>query len=327
MAADKSGKFANFTCYSRILGQERAKRLIERALSSDRLPHAFLFKGPDGVGKKLFAQGLAAALNCRASIDHHACGQCVSCRKYQSGNHPDFMAIEPDKGAIKIDQVREMIKALSYPPYESVLRIVLLVDVHTMRAEAANSLLKTLEEPPPGNLLILTAEAAKDVLTTISSRCQVIPFFPLAEEQTVEVLYEQHAEIDRNTASMLAKMSEGSPGRALLMYSAELIAVMEKIGGLLTDPESSKDYSIGKVLKMAEEMAALKENLPFLFSLLRIWFSNRLLGREQGLTVQKRWNSREIFGRLQAIDRAEKELLRNCNRNLVCEVLLFRLLH
>ena len=87
--------------------------------------------------------------------------------------------ISPEKGVIKIDQIRRLTRELSYPPYESLMRVVVLEDVHTMRREAANSLLKTLEEPPENNLLILTAEASQEILATLTSRCQVVPFQPI----------------------------------------------------------------------------------------------------------------------------------------------------
>jgi DNA polymerase III subunit delta' len=316
-------------CFSELLGQEKAKRLVTRSITANRVPHAYIFKGPEGVGKKMFARGLAAALNCRAGEKGKACGICSSCRKFRSGNHPDFMVISPDKGTIKIDQVREMCRALSYPPYESELRVVLLEDVHTMRPEAANSLLKTLEEPPANNLLILTAEASREILTTISSRCQVVPFFGLTEEQTVEILRRRESTLDQESAQLLARLAEGSPGRALLLYKAELIDTMKKIVDLVTTPAGNADGNVGLLLQMAEEMAALKENLSPLFGLLRLWLRDVLLGGDEFRVAMpdsgKSWSSELLFAKLAAIDQAERELSRNCNRTLVCEVVLFHL--
>lgn len=316
-------------CYSDLLGQEKAKKMVRRGLAAGRMPHAYVFKGPAGIGKKLFAKGLAAALNCEGGALGRACGTCRSCRKFYSGNHPDFLVVRPDKGAIKIDQVREMCRALSYPPYESALRVVLLADVHMMRPEAANSLLKTLEEPPPGNLLILTAESSRDILPTISSRCQVVPFFALSEEQTVTILRRQEIDLDQQTALLLARLAEGSPGRALLLYHADMVAILRRLVSLVTAPDAQADHNIGKLLRMAEEMAALKENLPALFGLLRLWLRDMLLAgdEDQGNWADsgKSWSSALVFAKLAAIDRAERELARNCNRTQVCEVVLFRL--
>ncbi len=317
-------------CFTQLLGQEKAKQLIGRSLAADRIPHAYIFKGAEGVGKRLFAKGVAAAVNCRDKNRIGACGKCTSCKKFRSMNHPDFLAIRPEKGVIKIDQIRRMCRELSYPPYESAMRVVLLEDVHTMRREAANSLLKTLEEPPENNLLILTAEASQELLATLTSRCQVVPFVPLSITDTVAILV-QHG-MDRETAQLLARLSEGSPGKALLFQQTEMVPLWRELVSYLSDPLMEPDRDVGGLLLLAEKMAQLKGEVLSLLGLLRIWVRDLLLNDEQDSTVVqeggsavKNWSSSELFAKLQAIDRAEKELARNCNRNLVCEVLLFKL--
>ena len=316
-------------CYSQLTGQEKAKRLLGKTLTSDRLPHGFLFKGPDGVGKCLYGRGLAAAINCKDDTCVGACGRCSSCRKFYSGNHPDFSIIRPDKGAIKIDQIRQLVKSISYPPYESSMRIVVLEDVHTMRREAANSLLKTLEEPPVGNLLILTADSSREVLATLTSRCQVIPFMPLDTEQTCTILKER--EIEEKEARLLARLSEGSPGVALMLHKTEMVPMWGEVVGFLSDPAIHVNRDVGQLLCLAEKMATLKEMLPIFLGLLRMWMRDLLLNETEILALLglnssvKTWSSKELYKKLQAIDRAEQELARNCNKNLVCEVLLFKL--
>lgn len=325
-------------CYTEVRGQEKAIRLVARSLETDRVPHAYIFKGPDGVGKRLFARGVAAALNCRGESPGRACGSCVSCRKFLSGNHPDFLVVHPERGTIKIDQVREMCRALGYPPYESESRVVLMEDVHTMRQEAANSLLKTLEEPPKNNLLILTADASQEILTTISSRCQVIPFFGLPEDVCVEIMLADKPEMVLETARLLARLAEGSPGRALLLDQEEMITVLKEIVAAVCDPAIHGERDVGVLLAAAERMAELKEYLPFLLGLIRLWLRDTLLALYEperppelygfGLASDsplKNWSSGALFAKLQAVDLAEKELKRNCNRTLVCEVLMFRL--
>ena len=302
-----------------IRGQEKAKTFLNRILVSGRLGHAYLFRGPDGVGKQLCAGIVAARLNCSAPSSHGACGTCSSCRKYLSGNHPDIIVISPEKGTIKIDRVRELCRSLSYPPYESELRVVVLEDVHTMRAEAANSLLKTLEEPPENNLLILTAESSREVLPTIVSRCQSIPFYGLTTGQTVEVLREQASHIEQMEADMLSRLAEGSPGRALLLQEKGLVDIWKSVVEVITTAEL--ESSTGRTLQMAEILAALKEDLIPLFGLLRIWVRDLMMEKNQddlNITIS---NQKRIV----AIDRAERQLARNCNRGLVCEVLLFNL--
>ena len=316
-------------CYSQLVGQDKAKQLLGKTLSSNRLPHGFLFKGPDGVGKCLYARGLAAAIHCKDTGGVGACGVCSSCQKLYSGNHPDFSIIRPDKGAIKIDQVRQLVKSISYPPYESSRRVVVLEDVHTMRREAANSLLKTLEEPPEGNVLVLTANSSREILATLTSRCQVIPFVALTTDQTCGIL--KQYEIDETDARILARLSEGSPGVALTLHKAEIVDVWREVVGLLSDPAHDVNRDVGQLLRLAEKVATLKEELPTFLGLLRLWIRDLLFEEMEILALlgvmntPKRWSSKELYKKLQAIDRAEQELARNCNKNLVCEVLLFTL--
>lgn len=307
------------TAFSGFLGQQRAKLLLSRSLASGRIAHAYLFRGPDGVGKKLFAAAMARALNCRVSGPERGCGECISCKKHLSGNHPDYIVESPEKGVIKIDRVRELNKSLSYPPYESSRRVVVFEDIHTMRAEAANSLLKTLEEPPEGNVLILTAEASKNILPTISSRCQVIPFFYLSLEETWRILREDNG-LGREESSVLARLSEGSPGRALVLQKSAMVEIWQKVISVLAKPKYNSNLHNGVILQLAEEVAELKENLPPFLGLLRLWLRDVLVDNEENQAGAK-----EVFDKIKAIDMAEQQLARNCNRSLVCEILLFRL--
>lgn len=321
---------SSLLCYSQLSGQQKAKKMIGRSITAGRLPHALIFRGPKGVGKKKFALGLAAAVNCRDKSCLGACGSCISCKKFWSKNHPDFKLVRPDKGIIKIDQIRSMSRELEYAPYESTTRVIVLEDVHTMRREAANSLLKTLEEPPVNNLLILTADSSQEILATLTSRCQIIPFVSLSTTETTDILVQLG--IDRVTAQVFARLSEGSPGMSMLLHKKNMLDLAREVVGAVADPGITGDRDVSVLLLLAEKMAALKEDLPTLLGLFRLWIKDLLTGAEQDgcllpaeERVLKSWNSAELFAKLQAIDKAEKELKRNCNKNLVCEVLLFRL--
>jgi len=257
-----------------------------------------------------------------------ACGECLSCRKLKSGNHPDFLVIEAEKGAIKIDQVREMSRAITYPPYESPYRVVVMRDVHTMQVAAANSLLKTLEEPPPGNILILTAEASREVLPTIVSRCQTLPFLPLAEADTLAIIKRLLPEIDEETARLLARLSDGSPGRAIALHEYDMILLLRRLLAALAASANSPTEAVLALLPLAEEISEQKDNLPLFLELLRTALAAPLFSHGEFLLADSSpggFNSQEISGRLRHIDTALRQLARNCNRALVCEVLLLRL--
>ncbi len=323
-------------CFTELFGQEKAKHMLKRSLASGRVPHAYIFKGPDGVGRKLFGRGFAAAVNCRNSKEIKACGVCPSCMKIYSGNHPDFKVVSPEKGGIKIGQIRKLCKDLTYPPYESAMRVVILEDMHTMRLEAANSLLKTLEEPPENNLLILTADSSQEILATLTSRCQVVPFSGLQDDDTATIL--KQLGVDPGDAQIFAHLSGGSPGKALLLINTEIVELWRDIISVLSVGGGASDSNLGTVLKLAEKMAGLKDHLGHLLVFLRVWLRDLLVAdhcsSSLGGVVQfmkeepgelKSWSSRQLFAKLRAIDTAERALARNCNRLLVCEVLLFRL--
>lgn len=307
--------------FATILGQEKAKKFLKRSLLSGRVAHAYLFRGPDGVGKQLCARVVAARINCTESKTQEPCGRCRSCRKYLSGNHPDITIISPEGGTIKIDRVRDLCRSLSYPPYESTMRVVIIEDVHTMRPEAANSLLKTLEEPPENNLLILTAGASREVLPTIISRCQTIPFYGLSLDQTRTILSKFRPDLETNDANLLSRLAEGSPGQALLFEERGLVDIWEKVVKTVQKEADDSSDSISTILHLADTLTTLKENLSPLLGLMRIWVRDQMVdesGRSSS-AIQRHQ------ARLAALDRAERQLARNCNRALVCEVLLFNL--
>lgn len=158
--------------------QAQWAQLMQRH-KDDRLAHALLLTGADGIGKHHFAVALAKSLLCeQVDAQDTACGRCKSCRLFESENHPDYSAIMPAEqgGAIRIDQIRELIEYLGLHSHFSGKRIVLLAPAERMNTAAANSLLKTLEEPQPNTLLLLVTARPTQLPATIRSRCQVIRF-------------------------------------------------------------------------------------------------------------------------------------------------------
>ncbi len=169
--------------FRQILGQERVISHLRTARQKGRLSHAHLFLGPEGVGRASTARALAAALNCLTPLeDGDACGTCASCRRLAAGTNPDFVVIGPTSEShqpqIKIEQIREFRRLTSYAPYGDGWRVALIKPAEALRDEAANALLKTLEEPPERHLLVLTAQVEADLLPTIVSRCHKLPSLP-----------------------------------------------------------------------------------------------------------------------------------------------------
>ncbi len=199
-----------------IVGHEWAVRQLQIAVEHDEVPHALLISGPDGVGKTTLARLVAGALLCKGQTDERPCGMCLACRKLASGNHPDFMLVEPEDegGTLKIDQIRAVERFLSLTPNESPRKIALITTFERATIGAANALLKTLEEPPAYAHLILLAQDADVLLPTIVSRSQQIVLRPLAPAIVEQALREQW-NVPAEQATHLARISGGRMGWAV----------------------------------------------------------------------------------------------------------------
>ncbi|MFW6108239.1 MAG: DNA polymerase III subunit delta' [bacterium] len=254
--------------WSSILGHEDAVGRLRESIARGRLSHAYLFVGPDGVGKALVARELAKTLLCDREADA-ACDACGPCRKVAHGNHPDVTVLGriertakgQRKTRIVIDQVREEIQGpIAYKPFEGRWKVYVVEDAGRMSEAAQNCLLKTLEEPPPHSLLILVADRLEPFVDTVVSRCQVVRFRPLAAEQ-VEAILAARAELESAQAAVLARLSEGSPGRALGYHEAGTYEtacwLLEELGSM---PAAGGFVLAGDLLDRAKEKGSRLED-------------------------------------------------------------------
>jgi DNA polymerase-3 subunit delta' len=201
--------------FSNIVGHTKLIASLKKALRTGRLAHAYLFVGPQGVGKTTTALEFAKALQCSSSRDE-ACEQCSACRKVRDMAHPDVIWLEPQGRQILVDQVRELQRRLMYKPLEGSCRVAILKDAQDLNLQAANALLKTLEEPPADTVMVLLADSESSLLPTVVSRCQKVRFGPLATEMVSGYLQER-AGWDPETAAKAARAAQGSIGKALLL--------------------------------------------------------------------------------------------------------------
>ena len=182
--------------FSSISGQEKAVQRLTGFIRKGTPPHALLFTGIYGIGKKKTALAFAMGLNCHSiagqsdmeSESTEPCGLCRSCKKIAAGQHPDLIIVEPEQSRIKISAVRDLGNSLAVKPYEALKRVVIIDQAQAMNPEAGNSLLKLLEEPPDNTLLILIAGNTQSLLPTIVSRCQQVTFKPIPEYALAEHL-------------------------------------------------------------------------------------------------------------------------------------------
>ena len=204
--------------WKRVKGHESVVQAFQRVVQRDRLAHAYLFAGPSGVGKRLFALEFAQALLCENSPPDklEACDRCPACALVQAGNHPDlFIAGRLEESLeLKIETVREFRENFALKPARGRGRVAILDDADFMNEESANCLLKTLEEPPPRSVLILIGTSPDRQLPTIVSRCQMVNFSPLRPNVVTEVLRANNVQ-DPAILAQLVRLAGGSPGQAL----------------------------------------------------------------------------------------------------------------
>ena len=203
-----------------ILGQERALATLREAVSTERLHHAYIFEGPQGVGKSTVALQLAMRTNCTET--EAPCGTCPTCLQIVAGNHPDVIVVSPDpekaNPIISVGQIREIIRTASFHRYSAKRRFIIINPASAMAETAANALLKTLEEPPEHTGFILVTEHAADLLPTIISRCQRVRFGAVETGSLVKWLASQ----DISDAQTLASLSLGCPGMAIALAKGDL---------------------------------------------------------------------------------------------------------
>lgn len=211
---------------SGIRGQDRAVALLLRYLATGNVPPGLLFHGEEGIGKETAAVAFVAALLCRNRGAAGGCGTCRDCRLLASGSHPNFLRVAPETQNILIDDIRELQEELALQAFSKRPRTVLIAPADRMTVQAANALLKTLEEPPRGTHLLLVAHRVSRLPPTIVSRCQKISFSPLPPGEVEGILSGIPGIGSRHRPEEIrgaAACSGGSPGRAL--------EVLEESGG------------------------------------------------------------------------------------------------
>lgn len=323
--------------FDQIKGQKRPVRLLTRLIAQNRLPHALIFAGIEGVGKRTAAQVLALIGNCLEppadQTETAACGSCRACRAILAGTHPDFLLIAPHGTLIRIAQIRDLIATLALKPYQAKQRVVVIAEAQYMNPEAGNALLKVLEEPPEGTVLVLTTRQTSDLLPTVASRCQAIHFQPLTLEVLTDLLVEQ-AHLPQAQAEILAAMAGGSYTRAQRLHKQGWIArrrwILKELGAL------GAQSLVGR-LALAEQLAGVKQLLPDILECMISYYRDLLVARfrpEQVINrdfadhIQTQAARQDIEGLcrcVRAVQRAHRRLNANANPRLTLEALLMNL--
>lgn len=324
--------FEEWTGHKKIIGS------LQKSIEKNQISHAYIFEGPEGMGKLQMAELLAKTLQCEQK-GSNPCNMCSSCIQFDSHNHPDikYVQMQPKKKSLGVEDIRQQIEAdLLEKPYRYEKKIYIISKADKMTEQAQNALLKTIEEPPPYGMLILLANAVHGFLPTILSRCIVLRFHPYTPTEMERYITSLRQDVTKEEINMIIGFAEGNPGKGRdLLLSEEFKALRQTFFMLLEKMNTAKGidiFSIGKVFEKEEK------DLPYLLDLMLMWHRDMLLAKLLGeqakiLNIDKKT---ELFAeskkvgqsmlqnRLRLLQEVKQQLKQNANVQLAVEVLLLR---
>jgi DNA polymerase-3 subunit delta' len=297
-----------------LLGNEWAVELLTAHIRRGETRHAYLFTGPGGVGRRTFALRLAQALNCpQANPVGEPCRACRICRQIEAMHQADLFVVQAERegGTLKVDQIRELQHSLSLHPYEARYKVALLLRFEEAHPSAMNALLKTLEEPIPQVVILLTADSAEKLLPTIVSRCEVIRLHPMPFE-LLEARLKERGGISSEQARLCAHISGGRPGLALRL--AREPGLLEERGDWLGELEHLLGAGMMERFERVEGLAKDKEKMrPMLATWLSFWRDVLLTGAEASSPITN-------LDRQPAVEQAARCMETQATRQLVSSI-------
>ncbi len=315
-----------------ILGHEKQIEILKRCILSGRTAHSYLFAGPEGVGKMLVAKAFAKALNC-PSFDGDSCNRCDDCLRIEAGTHINVFTIAPEEGLIRIGAVRELQNGLRYR-VERGKKVAVVEGADKLKIEAANALLKTLEEPPRGSAIVLVTSSPADLPLTVVSRCQRINFQILPLHAVKSILVNKEG-LGEQEAEAVARLSGGTmKGVQAYLDTSSLAKRNEAVRKIL----SAGSIDRAALIDLAEELSG-DGDLDNILRHLKVCLRDLVCMGEGAadVVVQRAFvqgygppagaGLKRLINAFEAVDRAERAMLppRYANRRLTVENLLIRL--
>lgn len=335
----------------KTIGQQHSINLLEKALKANSIAHAYLLLGTEHIGKNTLAYDFAMAINCQG--ENVPCGQCISCQRILRNNHADIIYISPgsalDKNSseqthkkeIGIEDIRKLQQLASLPPYEGKYKVFIIDGADFLSNEAANCILKTLEEPSPRIVMILLAVDKKNVLPTIISRCQQIQFKPLTAA-TIEDFLLKQPKVDYKKARLVARLSRGCLGIAISAMEDENFSlyrdttINELVSLIYSNPDER--FSFVGNLDKGNRYTDQKRIIEQLLNTWILWWQDILLIKSncsENITnldkidilhkCSQIFNLEEINHAVNSIEKSLSLISKNANIRLVLEVLMFNM--
>lgn len=321
--------------FAALSGNEDRKEILQRLVANDRLSATLIFAGPNGIGKRQFALTLAKTVNCqqrRASIID-SCDECPACYRIDHQSHPDVRTLVPEGAAnfIRVDPAREIAEEVRYRPFEGKRRFFIIDDADRMNEQAANALLKTLEEPPQTSTIILITSLPDALLPTIRSRAQVLTFAPLSLAE-VRMFLEINHPRPQADLDLLARISEGRIGYArsidLSEYRRERRELLEVLDLLAAGGKRHRLVKAAEYLGK-QERAVFEKKVGFLLRLLRDMLllasglsRAEIVNVDEGERLELLANqagSTRILGWVKSLTEIQSNLLININRQVAMD--------
>ena len=320
-----------------LIGHEWAVDMLKKHVVHGTTRHAYLFAGPPGLGRRTLALRFAQALNCQTPVEPGIpCGECRDCKQIASMQHADLMVIQADSegGTLKVDQIREARKTLTYKPYQSNYRVALFLRFHEANDSAANALLKTLEEAPSYAVLILTADHPEQLLPTIVSRCEVLRLRPLKVEQVQHALEDKGFETSQ--AKLIAHISGGRFGYARRLLESESLLGLreERLNELQTLMSASRVEKFSYAEKLSKDKDSMRQAILIWLSYWRDVMLRTSQAETPLVNLDRNLEIEDVASRMDlssvrrvvgGLEDALEKMERNVNTRMLAEVLLLDL--
>lgn len=290
--------------FENIIGNTNIKTVLEKSIKQNKLSHSYLFVGTQGIGKKMIATEFAKMILCLD--DNKYCNHCKSCIEFNTNNNPDFVLISPDGNNIKIEQIRDIQKRIQEKPIISEKKVYIIDNADLMTTEAQNCLLKTLEEPPEFAVIILIGSNSNTFLPTIKSRCTIMNFNKISDEEITKYLREKCdvKNIDQN----MLYMYQGSIGKAL-----ELKEKQEEYKNIENIINNINRYDLIDFINNAEILYKSKEEINDILDYINVILFNK--AKDEYLYTNC----------IQIVENTKKRLKQNANYDMSIDNMLFNI--
>jgi DNA polymerase-3 subunit delta' len=340
--------------FTQLVGNTQAKHTLKRLMANGRLPNSLLFSGPDGIGKRQFALEAARSVLCREKADDEACGVCSLCthiadfvipaeatesnkdqfKRVFFGGSRDVGLVVPYKNFILVDASRDLEREVNFRPSDGPARFFMIDDADRMNDNAANAILKTLEEPPSTSYIFLITSRPDSLLSTIRSRCQTLRFAPVATQDVEDYLIRERA-LQHHEAALAARLARGSIGRAVNLnveqFRTQRQRMFEVARHAILTGERAALLKISEELNDAKNKDAFAANLDILESLIHdVWTisrsgdASRVTNTDLEADLQQLANEvtpRRLTEWLRLIEKMRLDFMVNINRKAAADAL------